>query len=853
MRFHKFNLPNLWSLAGFVFFLFLLLPSSDVLAQASGCDSPNRDCALEEILEDGKPHTDISGVEGSCIAASGSFLSIPNFNFICGDVARSSGNLSLSNAVSYNNGDTIKCKVSDIAGAYDCVVSKPNGTFIGYHTPLEGFGDTQIRYHNADGSIRTESSGEVGIVERTLDNSLSALGDMAGEIISGVAWIIFKISTLLLAIAGTLFNWVVVKAVFQFSSLIGASPGLLAAWSILRDIGNMLLLFGFIFAGISMILDLHSYPARKALPRLIIFAILMNFSLFVAAAVVDTSNGLSSALYSQANTDPCAEGTDLNVSGLTQEECSVNYGLAGHIMQSTGLDSAYTAQTVTGLDPTAMVGLALFTLIGAFVLFAAAIMLIIRAVVLAFLMVLAPIGFAALAIPTLEHHGREWWNRLIHQAFFAPIFLLLVFVSLKITDSFAATTTRGSLAAAVTHPEASVMGVIMVFAFVISFLILSLVAAKKFGAIGADFAVNLGAKYAFGGAAFGTNLAIGGTGAGLAALQRRTNAGGKVGQYIAARGLQPLATANFDVRRLPGMGAALKATGATVGAKPGEHGSFEDIKHQYEEFRDGKRGKELDTQFQKKRSSDSLKRELKSGQLSAASERFLAGLSADEIAADHSLAHMSDKLADKLTPDQLEALMKNDKLDSDTKKSFAEARFKSVKPSSNTYDATKKDAVRNLSNKDLDLLAKYDPEALSLLLEMENPADGNGVLSNDQIEYLSKSNALTNSQRASAKKQTKVGRIETALSNGELSKVKAYVGTLGSKAKAKLGNKALTTKEVADTFNVGDLIEIQREGKLEPKEIREILDAVTKPGHANADTIAKWINSTPGASGYWLV
>lgn len=353
----------------------------------------------------------------------------------------------------------------------------------------------------------------------------------------GIAAIILTFASFLLGIAGVLFNWVVVKTVFGFATLIGNSPGLLIAWGILRDVGNMALLFGFIFLGIAMMLDLHSYPVKKALPRLIIFAILMNFSLFAAEAVVDVSNVLSSTLYNQANTDPCIV-TEAGGGG-SRESCAINGGISGHIMQSTGISSIYTftgSGSFLNINISTLLGLSLLATIAAVVLFAAAIMLIIRAVTLTLLMVVAPLGFAALAIPPLEKIGKEWWHKLIHQAFFAPILLLLFFVSLKITDSFTVTGsgTRQSLANALSQPNSGTMGIIMVFALVIGFLIASLIAAKKFGAMGAEFAIKTATGFTAGSMAFAGRNTFGRASGLVGQGVRNSRIGGtEGGRYIA--------------------------------------------------------------------------------------------------------------------------------------------------------------------------------------------------------------------------------------------------------------------------------------------------------------------------------
>jgi len=370
-------------------------------------------------------------------------------------------------------------------------------------------------------------------------------------VVKGVAGLVLTLANFLLATAGTLLNWVVVKTVFEFGSLIGNSPGLLVAWGILRDIGNMVLLFGFIFMGIATILDLHTFSARKALPSLLIFAILMNFSLFAAEAIIDSSNALSSALYAQANTDPCNGilGGGVSTGGQSEEDCSVNYGIAGHIMQSTGLSSVFQANSSSfTAEAVTYIMLALFATIGAVVLFATAILLVVRVVVLSFLMVAAPIGFAGMAIPPLRKFATDWWHRLIGQAFFAPVLFLLIFISLKITDTFASADSRGSLAAAVQQPGASTMGIIMVFTLVIGFLLASLIVAKRMGAAGAGFAVQTAGKFTYGTMGYAGRNTIGRGFSNLDGRIRRS----EFGQTRFGRGVATLtgkgAAASYDFR-----------------------------------------------------------------------------------------------------------------------------------------------------------------------------------------------------------------------------------------------------------------------------------------------------------------
>lgn len=465
-----------------------------------------------------------------------------------------------------------------------CDIWRADGTFVRQGTITDRLGsDTAVTTTNpATGEQTTTITGPVSSTVSGIASVLSCvLGGPISCLVNTISYMILQFANLLLALAGSLFNWVIVKTVFQFATFLGNSPGVLIAWGVLRDIGNMLLLFGFIFIGLATILDLHTYAAKKALPRLIIFAVLMNFSLFAAEAVIDVSNVISVVMNTQASAgSECAYSADAQNVGTTVADsqaalkstdsnanCFLNSGIASRLMHATGADSGLFSvpigNTSSYENAVGLLMLALFATVAAVVLFAGSIMLIVRAVTLTLLMIVAPLGFAGMAVPALNKMGMDWWNRLLHQAFFAPIFLLLIFVSLKISESFSAAGSL-SLAGAVQNLNPSAMGIILVFGLMIGFLIASLIAAKKFGAAGATFAVKAATGVTAGTMGWAGRNSAGWAGSRAgAAVQKRygdTWAGG-----IAARGLSKVGTRSFDFRASTGATAVAKAAGLDIG------------------------------------------------------------------------------------------------------------------------------------------------------------------------------------------------------------------------------------------------------------------------------------------------
>ncbi|MDB5237054.1 MAG: hypothetical protein JWL88_156 [Parcubacteria group bacterium] len=716
---------------------------------------------------------------------------------------------------------------------------------------------------NSKAEVDSAITAQQASVEQTAQNIASTPGKLVdcvanvGDcIINSVAFFILGFANYLLGIVGVLLNWVVVKTVFQFSQLIGNSAGLLTAWKILRDIGNLLLLFGFVLMGIGTILDTSKLPDKKAIPMLIVFAVLLNFSIFAAEAVIDTSNVLTSVLYSQANTNPCAT-----------EVCDINNGLAGHIMQSTGLSSIYglgnpsdvkTEATVTN-KLLIVLGLTLFSIIGAVVLLATAIMLAWRAVVLTGLIILSPIGFAGMALPPLKKMASKWWNMLIHQAFFAPILFLLIFVDLKVTEGFSSATNNQNLANALTNSSSN-MGIIMVFLLIIAGLLAALIAAKNFGAMGASFAVNTATKAVFG--SYNSGLGLGGRairGVGQRVPGLKDTAFGRgiasTGRFIEHGGLDPRGYAGIG----RGIQIGLKAAGAGDAAKPADSlkGVGDSLNKLGERSKEDRKKDEAERAEQKAIANKrELEAHVRAGSLQPSSERFLAGLSGKNLEDIPAVRRGDPTIIRALSPDQFGALMNSDNLSSTEKGRISTARFADLKSqvtAAAAGDPAARAAVRQWTNKDLQQLAKSDAEAFYDVISAEDNS-GASLLSDDQQENLGKSDSLTRSQRENVKGFSVVGRIEAAVAPGGAGGVVAQrlAQTLNPKQKFKLNAAALTNPGVIATFSTADLGKIMEDGKLNDVQKHRIAVEIANPAHPNATSIGPYLANNVVAGAYWV-
>lgn len=566
----------------------------------------------------------------------------------------------------------------------------------------------------------------------------AAAGAVDYAVVKPIVMFILTFSGWILGLAGVFFNWVVIKTVFQFGKYFGTSEGMLIAWGVLRDISNIGLLFGFIFMGVLLILNVdgggHGHgggmSAKKAIPRLIIFAVLLNFSLFASQAIIDVANAFGSQFATLAGTSCDA----IEDSG----DCA-NVGISGQVLQMAGIGSIWSDALLAGksTDSVVLLGLSLFVIITALVLIAAGIMLVIRVVILSLLMVTSPIGFAGMVIPGLQGVASKWWHMLISQSFFAPVMLLLMFISLKLAESL--NPNGDPLVKAFSGESTGVaenMQVVVVFAIVIGFMIASLAAAARMGAMGATFATNTASAVTFGALTRGTNFAVGGT-ARLARFgvqnSRLKNSG--AAQVLVNRGLRPLEKANLDMRRAPGMGGVLGAAGISAGAKPAEHATYGDIAHTVDDMRQGAGGKKLQRQYMGEIADQKLEKNAHDEKMDEADVKHLASMNTKELEALHGIQEGVKQMAQNLTPEQFENLMKSDKLDDAQKGKLRDGRLSALVGA--TDDATKK-----WTTKDLEQLASSS-EYVKLLSDK----DFVKKLSDDQAEALGKSSKLTTAQK----------------------------------------------------------------------------------------------------------
>jgi len=313
------------------------------------------------------------------------------------------------------------------------------------------------------------------------------------KLIDVVAYVIFFVLGQLLALAGLLLDFVLTKPELNKFAL---SPIVRTGWGITKNLANMFFALILLIISFATILRIESYGVKQILPKLIIAALLINFSLVIGGVIIDFSQVMTKYFV-----DKALEGNG----GQT---------LSSTIANKMNIAEGFRARNATNAPPlsdsldglvTSIIGLfagCLVILIAAFVFFAAALLFIVRYIALLFLLILAPLAWFFYIVPMTKKYWDMWWSTFFKWALFAPAYAFFLYLSMMVIKSGVVTQVGVNPGAAAGSKFFGLYSIptLINFTIIIGFLLGSLIVAQKMGVMGAGAAMRLvkGAGKGFG-------------------------------------------------------------------------------------------------------------------------------------------------------------------------------------------------------------------------------------------------------------------------------------------------------------------------------------------------------------------
>src|SRR3989344_3093628 len=307
----------------------------------------------------------------------------------------------------------------------------------------------------------------------------SAIGNVVG-------WILFYIAQFFSYLVNLLIGTMVEVVAYNDFNIDMVKSG----WSIVRDVANNFFIIILLVIALGNILRVSQYN-RQLLPKLLVMAVLINFSKMFTLILIDFSQIIT----------------------LWFASAIREVGNQGNIMlYALGLHDLYNIDASTkdwtdsmGLNDQSVIKVMLFAIIlsvvAAVVVAIIIIILVYRIVMLWFLVILSPLAFLLTTFPKGQQYAGMWWSELSKYLVVGPVMLFFLYLSffskstLDMSNPSKDTTQNGSLsintsATTVINAVSNKMKSAEVFDFliIIGLMVGSLIMGQKTGVAGAQWA-----------------------------------------------------------------------------------------------------------------------------------------------------------------------------------------------------------------------------------------------------------------------------------------------------------------------------------------------------------------------------
>jgi hypothetical protein len=290
-------------------------------------------------------------------------------------------------------------------------------------------------------------------------------------------------------------NWILDSIItpFLITAPVSTAPSdpIYQVWSNFRLYGDIFLVIALLVLVFGEAIGgglVDAYTVKKALPRVLVAAILVNLSIYIVAFMIDITNIIGKSIGDIIITPFKAAGNWHFSPNGAQGIGVLSIGLIGFFLAKGGiltkLRQIFFDAKAGGITKVAGEGsflksalwLALLVAVPMLLaLLAVFVTLIVRKGLILFLILGAPVAFALYALPNTEQYFKKWWDLLLEVLMVYPIIIIIFAIAdiLSITILDANQVNPSSIGTAATSSAASIVAIIV--AFILQFLPLFLI------------------------------------------------------------------------------------------------------------------------------------------------------------------------------------------------------------------------------------------------------------------------------------------------------------------------------------------------------------------------------------------
>lgn len=277
------------------------------------------------------------------------------------------------------------------------------------------------------GSIGTAIGGPIGTGIGAVIGGIAGwfIGDaIEQEVIDAILWgikqLIFYLAYFVALVSNELLHIAVaIVALLLRAQKFITNPFVTLGWPFVLGIANLGFLFALIFIAGASVLRLEiGGGVRRLLPRLLIAAILINFSLIVGGLIIDATRVVSAIVAG-------AIGSDLDKLGVEiLESSTIAQATLGNVEDADS--EALTYKESSSVSQMVITAILIVGLTIAFITLLVG--LFTRYIFLVLLLIVSPLAYLALALPGAQNLARKWWENFFKYAIYPVVVLFVLLI-----------------------------------------------------------------------------------------------------------------------------------------------------------------------------------------------------------------------------------------------------------------------------------------------------------------------------------------------------------------------------------------------------------------------------------------
>ncbi|MBI4407331.1 MAG: hypothetical protein HY565_02410 [Candidatus Kerfeldbacteria bacterium] len=213
-------------------------------------------------------------------------------------------------------------------------------------------------------------------------------------------------------------------------------PVIIEAWSVVRDLSNMFFIVILLVIAFGTLFRLEAYSWKKLLPKMVLAAVLMNYSRAICGFIVDASQVIM-LTFVAAIKDAASVGLaeSFNLSQLLQFDTSLTVDEDG-----TGVNSPQSR--LVAIVAAGFMLATMFTVQCVYI-----VVLVGRLVMIWFLTVLSPLAYVSKVLPATERYASQWWEMFGRYVVVGPMCMFFLWLAMFIAAKSISSGGLGSIAA----------------------------------------------------------------------------------------------------------------------------------------------------------------------------------------------------------------------------------------------------------------------------------------------------------------------------------------------------------------------------------------------------------------------